>query len=281
MQGLGDNIYQRAVLRALGPVYLRTPWPQLYGDMPVQCVDPKTELRTQKKNASRGGYVPAPSLRPLTLHYRPDNLSILESLARSVGVPTAGLYMDLPDFGPGPLRGRYIVVRPSTYRKEWPAESRNPKPQYLADAAAIAREAGFRVVSVADLQAGHEWADTPLPPADVVFHQGELNVEALMALVANAAGVIGGVGWVAPACLAYRTPLFLIYGGWGKSNGPNRIFGPLVDSSNIEQVLPDAFCKCDIRDHGCDKRISRLAERARSWVESLGPPLGRATPLAA
>ena len=36
MCGLGDNIYQRAVLKRLlldGPVYLRTPWPELVADL--------------------------------------------------------------------------------------------------------------------------------------------------------------------------------------------------------------------------------------------------------
>ena len=35
MKGLGDNIYQRAFVKRLpGPVYLETPWPELYEDLP-------------------------------------------------------------------------------------------------------------------------------------------------------------------------------------------------------------------------------------------------------
>ena len=55
MHGLGDNIYQRAHVRQAvangSEIYLTTPWPQLYADLPgVRCVRPNSHLRTQAKN---------------------------------------------------------------------------------------------------------------------------------------------------------------------------------------------------------------------------------------
>ena len=53
MHGMGDNLYQRAVIRQVGPVFLHTPWPQLYADIPnVTCLKTGTRLRTQAKNES-------------------------------------------------------------------------------------------------------------------------------------------------------------------------------------------------------------------------------------
>ncbi|MGV2896737.1 hypothetical protein ACNPPY_13175, partial [Achromobacter sp. AGC78] len=55
MKGLGDNIYKRAFVKKLqGPVYLETPWPELYEDLPdVKFVRSETPLRTQSKNMAR------------------------------------------------------------------------------------------------------------------------------------------------------------------------------------------------------------------------------------
>lgn len=292
MHGLGDNIYQRAALtrlcesRAGAQTWLRTPWPQLYAGLPLRFLHPHTDLRTQAKNARLQRFDPEPGgVVQRRIGYVQDRQSMLESLAQSAGVPAAGLRFTLPDFGPPPFTTPYVVVRPATVRKEWMAASRNPRPEYLVQAAQAAQAAGLRVVSVADIVPPLETAVEPLPPADIRFHAGELPVEKLLALVAGARGVIGGVGWIVPACLAYRVPLFLVYGGWGRANGPQRIFGPHVDTTNITQVLPDAFCPCDNRDHDCNRHITSLPERARDWIRGLLEPLAsagtRPPPLAA
>src|SRR6266566_1773193 len=58
MQGLGDNILQRILVRQflrLGrPTYLSTPWPSLYHDFAgLRFVRPRSVLRTQGKNERR------------------------------------------------------------------------------------------------------------------------------------------------------------------------------------------------------------------------------------
>lgn len=276
MQGLGDNLYQRAILQSYQPpggVWLVTSWPQLYSDLGhVHPVRPAgLRLRTQAKNAAKArGYVQKPggALRR-RWHYAGRPGTILEALGASLGYEPASIDMTGP---PVPADRRipdrpYVLVRPATLRKEWRADSRNPDPAYIAQAAAEARSRGFLVVSVADLAQGHEWPLLPLPVADIEFHHGELDVMALLAMVAGASAVIGGVGWLVPAAISYRRPMLLLYGGWGAHNGPGRIFDPRVDHSCIFEVTPDRFCQCATHSHGCDKTISNLETRLNDFFE--------------
>lgn len=182
MKGLGDNIYQRAFVKRLqGPVYLETPWPELYEDLPgVKFVKAETPLRTQAKNMALqqdARWENPPRGSVVTVQY--GTAGIVTGMRRCFGVAPGSF--DLPDFGPSPVSGRYIVVRPATVRAEWIAEARNPLTMYIAEAAEAARAAGYRVISVADLEAGKEWAVGKLPPADEIYHAGEFNVRQLMA----------------------------------------------------------------------------------------------------
>ncbi|MEO8101338.1 MAG: hypothetical protein ABI790_02360 [Betaproteobacteria bacterium] len=292
MLGLGDNIYQRAVIRELTAtreVWLATPWPQLYADLPVRCVKPETRLRTQAKNIARvdaGGDAcghawasPPRTLRPQRVTYAGAGGTMLAALCAALGVAADRLTFDLPPLPPplpSPDRPRrpYIVIRPATIRSEWPAAARNPAPEYLARAADVLRE-HFHLVSVADLARDVEWPVGPLPVADETFHGGELAIGQLLALVAGAAGVVGGVGWIVPAAIAARVPLFLIFGGWGKDNGPQRIFDPRLDTALVESVLPQRFCRCGDRDHRCDKTIDDFEPRLQHWLLGL---LARGSP---
>jgi hypothetical protein len=177
--------------------------------------------------------------------------------------------MDLPDFGPSPIAGAYVVVRPVTVRAEWRADTRNPLPDYIAKAAAELQRRGYQVISVADLEEGAEWALDPLPPADVQYHRGELPVEQLLALVQGAAAVIGGIGWLLPAAIAAKVPAWIVCGGQGGYNAPELITSPGMDLSRIEFVVPDRFCRCIQKQHSCDKRISNYDQRLAAWADRL------------
>ena len=276
MHGLGDNLYQRAVLKHCGEhVFLQTPWPQLYADLPnVTCVPANSRLRTQAKSEQRSQSLfgrLSGGQRVQRWHYVNDpQLSILQSLAQQIGA--SGFDFRGPTFDGPKIKRPYVVVRPVCLRREWTSDARNPAPEYIARAIEYLRQ-DFTIVSVADLQEGHEWALNPLPYADVTYHAGELNIEQLLGLVQGAAAMVGGVGWVVPASLSYSVPLLLIYGGWGFSNGPSRIFGPGVDTSFIDQVMPDAFCHCNSNRHLCDKRISGFDDRARAFAARLVRPI--------
>lgn len=273
-QGLGDCIYSRSVIREVVEqfdVYLETPWPQIFGGLPIKCVRRPTVLRTQEKNAKRGDltwYVPPTGIEPKVVHYAGSKGTMLEGLCATLGVRPPVLTFDLPTFAPWPGKRPYVVVRPATVRREWPASSRNPRPDYLALAADRLRE-HFDVVSVADLVPNVEWPVLPLPYADETFHAGELAVEQLMALVQGAAGMVAGVGWAVPAAVAYRTPLFLIYGGSGQHDGRHRIFDSRMPSENVHHAIPDRFCLCANRSHSCDKRISTIERQVDQWAMGL------------
>lgn len=285
MNGLGDNLHQRPFVRAAADredVYLTTPWPQLYRDLPrVRCVPSATHLRTQAKNQSRiaGGYVAAPAGIPeLRLHYGSETMRVgslhdaLESLLPLQGAPYV---FDAPDFGPSPISAvaPIAVIRPVTIRSEWSAAARNCRPEYIGQAARILANRGYHVVSVADLAPGQEWLVGEAPFADQQFHAGELKLEQLMALIANAAIVVTPVGFSLHAAVAYRTPVICIAGGRGGHCSPWKENDHRQDQSRVRWVMPDQYCMCDIPDHNCSKTVSDFRIRFARALDSLPRPV--------
>lgn len=264
MRGLGDNIYQRAFVKALnGPVYIDTPWPELYRDLPhVHFVRPDTKLRTQSKNIAKQA---AWQTRPrhgsvLTIRYGSEG--IVQGMRAAFRVrPQA---FDLPDFGPSPVAGKYVVVRPVTVRAEWRADTRNPDPVYIDIAALTAAARGYAVVSVADLEDGKEWLIGDNPFADIRYHRGELDVSQLMALIQGASAVIGGIGWIVPACIAAKVPAWVVCGGQGGFNAPELI---CPEGTTVTFSVPDNFCRCKLKEHNCDKRITNHATDFTRWAD--------------
>lgn len=272
MQGLGDNIFQRAFLKTMTAkqvVYLSTSWPELYQDLNVRCVRAVTSLRTQSKNIDRQHvrrWAIPPSTRPqIQVRYGHDSLArgnIVQSMQECFGVPPGS--WDLPAF-PRMERSRPIaLVRPVTVRKEWTNTARNPLPEYVA-AVADDLYKDYHVVSVADLSDAHEWVEGTPPPAHEYFHRGELDVSALLGLVQSAAVIVGGVGWIVPASIAARVPLFCILGGHGAHNAPEKITDPRMDLTHAHFARPDRFCGCSNMRHACDKRNSRLESQWRRF----------------
>lgn len=275
MHGLGDNFYQRAVIRALGagPHYLETPWPELYADLPVYPVKPVTKYRTQAMNIERyaGQWRIAPRHVGQAQRIGYDGKgNMLQSMCRSVGLlDNTPLCFDGPQVAPFDEGVPYVLIRPATVREEWRADARNPLPDYLDMAAHAAGRAGYRVISVASLVDGKEWALQPLPFAHVRYHSGQADLNDLLQLVAGASGCIGGVGWLLPAAVAYRRPMLALYGGWGKTNGPGYVLDPRMDCSRITQAVPDNFCMCSDPQHNCVKTINNIGELIDCFIQSL------------
>lgn len=263
MKGLGDNLFQRAFVKNLPkPVWLDTPWPECYSDIAdVHFVKPQTTLRTQAKNAARYSKWETPPTGLPMRNPRYGQEGIIRGLTQTFGVPPADF--DLPPLPPPPVEGKYVVVRPVTIRKEWRADTRNPEPLYVAIAAHHAYNLGYKVVSVADLEDGEEWIVGEAPYADVRYHRGELDVLQLLALIKGAAAVIGGIGWIVPACLAGKVPAWIICGGQGGFNAPELICPP---DSTVTFVVPDNFCRCTAKQHNCDKRISNYGPKLAKWA---------------
>lgn len=267
MHGLGDNIYTRSVLPKDRAIYLQTPWPQLFRDMPnIRPVRANSKLRTQRKNEAESSlYVEEPKISARKISYA--NSGIIEGLEKTSGFKFRG--MSLPSFGRKSVRGRYAVIRPSTLRAEWYAAARNPRPAYLVEAACQLREAGFTVVAVADIDGKNEWADGEIPPHDIGFLAGELSVTELLRLVQNADALVGGVGWILPAGIAYRRRSLVICGGEGGWNSPAIITDKRMDLTKTTFAVPDNFCMCRNHRHECNKKITRFSEICADWIANL------------
>lgn len=244
MNGLGDAIYHRPFVRDLASrveVTLDTLYPELFSDLPVAF-----------------GQSDAHDIRP---HYTSRQLA-LGNIVNAIGrhFPPVGRFVfDLPAF-PSPVSGRYAVVRVASLRRDFYGPARNPKAEYLGEAAAILKALGFVTVAVGNLRPGLEWADGELPGADLSFVNGELSVPELMGLIAGAAVVIGGPGFQVPACLAYRVPCVVVYGGAGALNRLDKLTDPRI-ASPVAAVEPDRFCRCRLIAHDCDKRISDFSSK--------------------
>ena len=277
MYGFGDSIYQRAFLREYSEdVYLRTAWPQLYCDLPhVLPVRPATHLRTQMKNVRKQDasiWHDAPlGLGSKRIQYHAGAFSlrhnsILKAMEHHFGV-TPRIF-DLPDYGVHDASEPYVVVRPSTIRLEWCNPARNPGDGYIREAAAIARDYGFKILSIADLVDGVEWADE-LPVCDYDYTHGELDMEDLVELVRGASLVIGGVGWIVPAAIATGTPLIVILGGQGGYNAPEKITAPPMDVSRTRWIYPDTFSMSFGKRDRCDKTITNFKYQFESAMGEL------------
>lgn len=282
MGGLGDSIYQRPFVKAeaaRAETYLSTPWPELYSDVPdLGFVCPwNMALRTQQKNIQRqppGTWTMIPTrqhtcrtfwygLAPGRAH-TPTGGGVMAEMEARTGIPLGERFdFDLPDFGYSPVRVRrpVAVLRPVTTRKEWNANARAPLPGYVAAAAHLLRRAGYYVVAVADIEEPHEWLEGEMPARDRYFVRGELTTPRLMALMQNADIVVGGVGWIVPAGLAFRVPTVIIAGGLGAFNAPELLVDPRMDASRMRWLLPEKYCRCRDRAHQCAKEIADFPDR--------------------
>jgi hypothetical protein len=272
MKGLGDCIFSRAFIKALArraDVYYETPWPEIVYDLPrVRFVYSRTPLRTQARNVaqqppSRWSQAPDRIAQRITIGYGAAELrsgSILQTMERQTGVAPES--WDLPAFPRWPATDRPLaVVRPVTERAEWLNAGRSPRPQYV-DFVARDLMRTHHVVSVADVVDGVEWFVGDPPSAHERYHKGELGVRELLGLIQSADVVVGGVGWILPACIAASVPLFCILGGNGAHNHPRLITDRRMDLSRIRFAMPDRFCLCENMGRRgavcCDKTISNI-----------------------
>lgn len=273
MLGLGDSIYQRAFIRHLPGACIITTWPELYADLDVRCIQAETRLRTQGKSAARSDYrwhLLPPLRREIVVRYGAQDLkagSIIDAMARQFGVHSP--VFDLPDFGPSPIKTDQpvAIVRPVTARSEWLNTARNPRPEYIAAASRELRRRGFYVVSVADLESDAEWVVGRPPAADLALHRGELGITQLLAAISHASVVVGGVGWIVPACIAAGTPLYVVLGGQLGHNAPERITGAGMDLSRVGWAWPERPCMCTKRTHDCDKEINGFDQAFAAWLD--------------
>lgn len=291
MQGFGDNIHQRAILRELlreHDVTLATCHGTLYHDLVARGLKlayRRSQLRTQAKTQAREvamlrGTLPK-TARSVTVWPRGIQAagSILGAMFASVGLTMP----ERPDFSlPVPqewrkaLRARLpatagkpiMVHRPIVLRREWDGRSRNPD---LAAYDALYRSIRerFFVVSVADIEPGQEWMDgPPYQTADLIWHRGELHFPHLAALWAEAALVFASAGFAPILAQAVGTPSLTVFGGRESSRTTNWVGAHLAPTLMID---PDRPCDCHSHHHHCQKAISLgpAVERLQAFVRGV------------
>jgi len=265
MQGLGDTIYLRAFITAApedATLWLKTAWPELFEDCPrVRCVRSRTRLRTQALNEARSQVkwhdrAPKDAVE-LSPRYKIGRNPILERLAPHWPWPAGP--MSLPKFEPIIKSDKPIaVVRPVTLRREWLAPARNPDPVAVCQVSKSLMRS-HHVVSVADIDGRYERLVGELPEAHERYDHGQLDVKQLLGLIQQADMVVGGVGWIVPACLAARVRCWVVLGGCLEWNSPDS----LGTDEWMKWIFPDHPCKCGGRTHDCGddrKRVSNIPE---------------------
>jgi hypothetical protein len=274
MQGLGDNIYQRAFIRVLArtrDITLETSWPEFYADLPVCFVRPQgsySRLRTQNKNVARSrvAWVPRPprvqGIRNTYQRAFLEGRSIINGMEQSFGIPFVPP-LDLPPL-PAPRAIQtdkpLAFVRPLTVRSEWFNSARNPEPQYILDIVEALRPT-HHIVCVADVAHAAEWFIGVPPNGDSEFIHGELPAMDMLALLAGSDIIIGGMGFIIPAALALKKHCFVVLGGQGGHNAPSRVLDPRLDCSRIGFATPKDFCQCTNMRHNCNKAIPDLMQQ--------------------
>lgn len=252
-----------------GAVELITAYPQFYCDMDMVCHPLNSGIRTAQKNVQRSRFNHnTMDPRPLMgVRYDPGDLhkgmTVFQSMERLSGVRKKTIVMDLPQWPmPPELRDlvgdNYILTRPATTRTDWISFSRNPLPEYLVMACNWARDDGFKIVMAADIVPGYEDPVIPMATPDVAFMNGELTTEQLMALTANAKGIIAPVGWVVPVALSYQIPSLIVLGGQLANNDPKVLTDPRLMWNRLTWAMPDRPCPCGDVTHRCDRVISNL-----------------------
>lgn len=284
--GLGDAIYVRAVARMVSrtqETYVATAWPELFQDLPVRLLRPTSALYGPNANVARWPtttWSPVPAqadMRDIRYEWRMlRSRSILAQMEQKARTTLHPFIFDLPPFGlcvdiaRAPASDRRIaVVRPVTLRTDWPNAARNPDPAYVARAAALLMDAGFHVISIADLVPGIEEPLGVLPPAHTRYDHGELGVEGILSLIRDADLVVGGPGWIVPACVAAGTPLLVIGGGQAGCNGAQALLDPRMQTSRIRWIVPDHYCRCVSKRHTCPKHIGDFDRRFQGLLGTL------------
>lgn len=281
MKGLGDNVYQRAVVRRLdGPVYLATPWPQLYADLPhIRPVRPlRHGLRTQLENelaTPSTSWWDRPDEAPrLTIRYGDDTarrgLTMLQGMERGLQGEGGPLVCDLPSTASWPRHRRPLaIIRPVTLRTEWLNSARAPDPAYIAQLAGRLMES-HHVIALGHIAEGQEWLVGDMPPCHEAVMHGELGVLDLVALFRRADVVVAGVGWALPMAVATGTRAYTVLGGNGGPNRPAIITDPRLDTSRLGWAVPSRFCLCHDKRHGCDKRMADPVPGFEAWARQQG-----------
>lgn len=288
MQGIGDTLYARPFVKMLveegHDVFVETPLPFIFGDLPVKFLRTSTQYRTQAKalQLSTTQFYDAPSQVDRAIEFFYDDTAlkrhnIVSYMETAFGYeagstrPVFDLPTNLAHHGLDlPLDRRIAVVRPVTHRSEWLCTSRSPKPNYVAWCSRMLVEQGFYVISVADTDGKREWIEADGDPvASLKLHHGELSIEQTLSLLRDTDVAIGGSGFIIPAAISAGTNLFVIFGGRGGYDNPRTVFDLRMPMYSVGWALPTEFCRCRNMTHDCNKEIKDLDSQFMRFMSNV------------
>lgn len=270
MLGLGDNIHQRAIIRQLMKEYnvtLETPWPCIYRDFVghgLRLVNRSCTLRTQAKNArrERNAFSVRRNYQKIQkVWYTHDqvrnNGGFLAAMCANSRLPKGDFSLPVPAAwvekareAIGETDKPIMVYRPLVTRTEWDGcMQRNPDPAAYVEIAKAIKDR-FYVVSIADLAPKIEWIVSDPIGADIEFHAGELDAEAIAGLMGIAGLVYCSPGFGLVMAQAVGAPMVAVFGGHESARLYNH--GSATDCF----VEPEKPCECFSKLHKCDKRIN-------------------------
>ncbi len=280
MHGLGDNIHQRAVIRALlkrdHRIALETSWPCVYHDLAgenLSFIRKPVALRTQLKNAAREAHKFAATSLPhhpansiqisygRTMVTGSPSRTVLEAMFMSAGIRDDFADADFrlpipPEWEPVTFETTkpVMIYRPLVVRPEFRGSGiRNANVGQYAELIAMVRDSFF-VVSLADLESNREWIVGPQLIADATYNHGELPFERMAATVAKAQLVFTSGGFLAVLGLAVGTPTVSIVGGYEPASwvSAGSKFTPYL---GVQPINP---CQC--ATSGCGKPCAKTLD---------------------
>lgn len=290
MWGIGDCLHQRGPLRELMKVkrvWLTTCNWHINSDLVDQGLnlifDGNTRLRGQQLSISRERALfqtmepPPRDAWRIKLWYRKDGIdqygSILETMYANCFIePPPRMDFSWPIrpewrdkaremIASWKLDGRPLLVyRPIVLRREWKSANRNPEPKPYAELFEHARR-GYFVVSFAYLDAGDEEIVGAEAKVDLKFHRGEIPVEIIAAIVAEANLVFCNAGFMPVMAQAVGTPTIVVYGGRESFRTTQRAGAHLAPTLGVDIDRP---CDCHSERHACDRTLT-----ASRWIDKV------------
>lgn len=279
MQGLGDNLYLRPVLKHLPckDIYLVTHWPQLFHDMPyVKCVKPmQMHLRTQRENAEsylhyhilleEPDYILSYNLDFGTIQWNycklllgkqppwfDDTFTIKET------------WMDMARLLLPETKKKLCLIRPNTLRSEWGVSVRNPKLEYIQLFIDMYKDL-FYFVSLANLKERNEWLDGELTGVDLAINNAP--IETVLGLFGLCDLTVGSPSFWNALTPTINKRSIVIYG----AHEPHyRINDKRTDQSLMTVVEPEPFHRCLLSEEHPLKDIpaSHLIKKFKEAVDA-------------
>ena len=261
-------------------VLVRSSFPQVWHDLPVELVRSSSPLRANQQQTARHGqatWAPEPlpgsaeivqagyqtQGRRYAPHLEPDG--IMGDLERSTRARPRESAWRLPIREEWRTAARakleaagvpwesFALVRPPTLRREWPAPGRNPDPRAFWAVLREYADAWHWVAAGARLEPGEEELAGITHGWSTELLRDELELEELFAAVAQARVVLAPIGYVLPLACALEARAFFVLGG----HVPMRaLLHREQPWDRIGWVQPDPFCACGNPRHDCPKPLA-------------------------